>query len=506
MNIFRLNSRRVLLCWALLFAPVNLAFDTATAETPLRLAIGTVPAARNNPHDSASMTRLWLYAAVYDTLTFITREGDLQPWLARGWRADGPASWIFDLRDDVHFSNGKPFVAQDVADTIEYLQSDTGAAEAVATYVSGISNVQVIDDHTIRLTSGQPEPMLPRKLSLVRIATTPGGKPRSRQELIESGIGTGPYRIESWRAGGGSMSAVENGWRRAPTKNLEVTSILDPISRRNAMTTGRVDIAAAAFQPYEAVDTSGLPYDIQVDPIPAVVGIAFNTARNIPLRDVRVRRAIDLAIDKATIIDTLFSGLAPLAAQPARREFFGFDPTLTQTPYDPELARRLLDEAGYAAGFELSMTLSSGATVWDQIFQAVAADLRKLNVILTIDMLPEPVLAEYHYQKGYPVDAFGTAFFAPAFDALDVMKQHSCEWPVAWYCDPGAMPLIEVARSEPNLEKREELTRAVMRYAHDTTQGIFLYESIGLVGFNRRIKNFRSDFGFYRYELMTVDD
>jgi peptide/nickel transport system substrate-binding protein len=287
---------------------------------------------------------------------------------------------------------------------------------------------------------------------------------------------------------------------------MEAISIPNPVSRRIAMETGTIDIAAAAFEPYEAVDTSALPYDIQVDPIPAVVGLAFNTQRNLPLRDIRVRRALDLAVDKSTIIHTLFSGLAPLASQPARREFFGFEPSLTQTPYDPEAARRLLAEAGYADGFKLKMTLSSGATVWDQIFQAVADNLRKVNVDLSIELLPEPVLAEYHYQKGYPVDAFGSAYFSPAFDALDIMQQHSCLWPVAWYCDRDVMPLIQAARSQPDLAKREELTRKIMRYAHETAQGIFLYESIGLVGFNRRIKNFRSDFGFYRYELMKVED
>lgn len=474
------------------------------AETPLRIAYGSTPAGRNNPHDSASITRLWYYAAVYDAMTYITHDGTLEPWLALSWAQETPTSWVFRLRSDVSFSDGRPLRAQDVVDNIMYLTSAGGRTEPVATSVAGVSAASARDELTVHLTTTRPDPMLPRKLSLVRIATLPKGTSFTHEALIASAIGTGPYKADTWRASDVKFSAVRGAWRKAPTQKLEAISAPEAINRRNALTTGRVDLAMAAFDPLDAADSTSLPYAINVEQLPAIVGMAYNTKQSVPLRDVRVRQAIDLAVNKSRIVSTLFAGLAKEATQPARREFFGFDPALTATPYDPSRAKALLAEAGYKDGFTMTMTLTSGATVWDQVFQAVAADLSKVGIKLTIAMAPEPTVAAYQFTQGFPTDAFGATYFSPAFDALDVMRQHSCAWPVAWYCDETTTALIDRAQNEADLKTREDLTRQIMRRAHDTAQGMFMYESIGFTGYNRRISNFRSDFHFIRYELMTV--
>ncbi len=474
----------------------------ASAETPLRIAYGSGPSGRNNPHDSASITRLWYYAATYDALTYITRDGKLEPWLALEWTRETPTTWLFRLRPNVVFSNGQPLTPQDVINNVMYL-TGPGKTEPVAGYVNGVSKAEAADDLTIRFTTARPDPMLPRKLSLIRIAALPKGQAFTHDALVTNAIGTGPYKVDTWQTASMQFSAAPNAWRRAPTQKLEAISAPDPINRRNALTTKRVDLAMAAFEPFEAADKT-LPYTVNVEQLPAVVGMAYNTVREGPLKDLRVRKAIELAVNREQIIGALFSGLAKQATQPARREFFGFDDTLTPAPYDPARAKALLAEAGYKNGFKMTMTLTSGATVWDQIFQAVAGDLRKVGINLVIEMAPEQTVANYHYSQGYPSDAFGATYFSPSFDALDVMRQHSCTWPVAWHCDQDATRMIERAQNEPDLKVREDLTRDIMRRTRDTAMGMFMYESIGFTGYNRRISNFQSDFHFIRYELMKV--
>lgn len=474
------------------------------AETPLRIAYGSTPTGRNNPHDSASITRLWYYAAVYDAMTYITHDGTLEPWLAQSWAQETPTVWVFHLRPDVKFSDGRSLTAQAVVDNIAYLTSPAGRIEPVATYVAGISSAVARDALTVQLTTTRPDPMLARKLSLIRIAALPVGTDFTHDALIASAIGTGPYKADTWRPSEIKFSAAPKSWRKAPTRVLEAVSAPEAINRKNALTTGRVDLAMAAFDPLDAADSANLPYAINVEQLPAIVGMAYNTKRSLPLRDVRVRQAIDLAVSKSRIVETLFAGLAKGATQPARREFFGFDPSLTATPYDPARAKALLAAAGYADGFTMTMTLTSGATVWDQVFQAAAADLSKVGIKLVIEMAPENTVAGYHFTQGYPTDAFGATYFSPAFDALDVMRQHSCAWPAAWYCDETTTGLIDRAQNESDLKAREDLTRQIMRRARDTAQGLFMYESIGFTGYNRRITNFQSDFHFIRYELMNV--
>jgi len=151
------------------------------------------------------------------------------------------------------------------------------------------------------------------------------------------------------------------------------------------------------------------------------------------------------------------------------------------------------------------MILSSGTAGWEDIFEAIAGDLKKVGVDLTIRAIPEPIMANYQ-RTGIPADAFAVAFGSLTLDALDVMRQHSCLRPNAWFCDPEAAQLIEQAESTDDLAKREQLIKNLQQRAHDTAQAMFLYESMGLTGYSRRIELYLTDWGFPRYELLNVRD
>lgn len=472
---------------------------------PLTMATGMLPGGRANPHDSISITRAWLYAAVYDSLTFVDREGKLVPWLAVSWRRDGDTTWVLTLRPGVRFSDGRPMSADDVVANIRYLIGAGGKSEAAAPYASSIISAEAVDDLSVRLVTATADPVLPQKLSLIRVAALPAGVPMTRENLVQEALGTGPYRIEDWSPGKATLRAVAGAWRRAPTEVLQALSMPDSPARRSAMMTGVADIAFAAFF-FEDLDDPDLPYNLETDEIPAVVGMGFNTTADTPLRDVRVRRAIIYAVDVKSIIDTMFARRASLAAQPARKEFLGYNPDLKPVPYDPDRARALLKEAGYENGFSISMGLTGGATIWDQVFQLVANDLAKVNIRLTINLMPEAAFAEQLYTTGIKDDAFGSVFFAPTFDALDALRLNTCSWPVTPYCDTEAQALYDRAQASATLDERLALTRQLMARSHEMAQALFMYESVGLVGYSKRIAGFRSDFGFPRYELMTVKD
>lgn len=472
---------------------------------PLVMATGTMPGGRANPHDSISMTRAWLYAAVYDTLTFVDRDGQVIPWLATSWRRDSDRAWRFDLRPGVTFSDGAPLTARSIAANIGYLNSDAGKIEPAAPFVYTIDAVDVIDDHTFVLRTHNPDPVLPQKLSLIRIAAVADGEAMSRERLAQAGIGSGPYRIESWSPGRATLVAVPGAWRRAPTAQLDAVSIPESTSRRAAIASGVADVAFAAFF-FEDLDDPNLPYRLELDQIPAVIGLAYNTKKDTPLRDSRVRRALSHAVDVNGIIKALFAGRAVRAAQIARKESFGFNPDLNPAAYDPARAQALLAEAGYPYGFALAMTLTSGATVWDQVFQLIAADFAKIKVRLTINMLPEPVMSEQLFISGVKDDAYAAVYFSPTFDALEAFRLSTCAWPASVYCDPPTQDLIDRAAAAVDTDDRAALTRQALARSAEAAQALMLYESIGLVGYNKRIRNFRSDFGFPRYELMVVDE
>jgi peptide/nickel transport system substrate-binding protein len=442
---------------------------------------------------------------MFDALTFLDRDGNLQPWLAQSWEPDGELNWIVHLRKDVRFSNGEPLMADDVAKNLKYLISPDGMTERAAPFMRFIEDIVVVDDFTVRLQTSTPDPVLPQKLSLIRIAALPDDAPFSRDALIQAALGSGPYKLNTWATTFADFDAVPDAWRRAPTLTLRALSIPDSSARRVAIITGAADIAFAAFS-FDDLDDPNRPYNLEPDDIPAVVALAFNTTKDTPLRDPRVREALSYAVRIKDIVDVLFAGQAAPASQPARKEFIGYNPNLKPIPYDPDRARVLLKDAGYEDGFSFDMSLTSGAAVWDQFFQLLAADLAKVNIHVTINMVTPSLWAEQLFTTGVENEAYGTALFAPTFDALDSLRLNMCSWKANTYCDPVAQKLHDRAREASSLQERIELTRQLMTRSREMHQAMYLYESVGLVGYSKRITGLRSDFGFLRYELMTVTD
>lgn len=473
--------------------------------SPLVIATGVLPPGRANPHDSFSITRAWLFAALYDSLTFVDDEGNLLPWLAEEWFRDSPLTWTFKIRPNVRFSNGKSLTASDVVRNIDYLTSSNGKGEPVAPFVASVVAAEAISEDIVRLHTAIPDPALPRKLSVIRIASFDDNGPFTRDRLIQKAIGTGPYHIKEWSTGGATLLASPEAWRRAPTPILQTISAPDATARRTAMITGAADIAFAAFF-FDDLDNPSLPYNLEIDEIPAVIALAYNTNKEGPLQDVNVRRALGYAVNVKPIVDAFFAGRAGLASQPARKEALGYNSDLAPAPYDPDRAIILLREAGYENGFSFEMSITSGATIWDQVFQFVASDLARVNVELTINPVRDVNFTEQLYLTGVKSDAFAMAYLTPTFDAIDSLRVSTCSWPATSYCDPTAQLISDQAFATPELEQRSELTRRLMARTHEMAQAMFLYESVGLVGYSKRITGFRSDFGFLRYELMTVSD
>lgn len=488
----------------LLAMTISAAHVAVSADVkPMTIGVGLPPTSKLNPYESAAPSRIWLYAALYDPLTLIDSDGKLLPWLAVDWTQERPSSWLFHLRKDMHFSDGSPFGARDVVRTLTYL-TGAGKVEAVAPIVDGVIALDALDPLTVRVQTRTPDPLLPRKLSQIRIARLSGDQPLTHDALINGAIGTGPYSVESWAPSKITFKST-NAWRRAPTQTLTALAMLEASSRKAALVSGQIDYAAAAFDFDDLAAGSAPNYVLYEDKMPAVVGIAFNTVKQGPLRDWRAREALSHAVRTSAIVEALFAGHTKVASQPARREFLGYNTDLQPVAYDIALAQRLLAEAGFPKGFKFTMALQSGGTIWDQVFQLVAADFAKIGVTMEIHMLPDPAYQEMIYKSGVKEDAFGIGFVSSVFDAADTLRQFGCDWPVAWYCDAAGDNLRTQAYGAVTLDLRAQADRALMARARENVLGLYLYESTSVSGYARRLSGFRTDFGFIRYELITAN-
>jgi len=223
---------------------------------------------------------------------------------------------------------------------------------------------------------------------------------------------------------------------------------------------------------------------------------------------VRVRQALNYAVDKDSIVAVLLGGTTTPAAQTAARQSFGYDETLQPYPYDPDRARTLLAEAGYRDGFEILATYPFGAMAGDAAFyQQVAADLAKVGVTLTI----EGSTFSQHISRirtgGWPGQAFGMDYNnMPALDALWPMRVHSCLWSAPWHCRQDWVPLIKAAETATTIERRLALTQQLAKLYHDEPTAIFLWEMPGMDGVSARVVNFQSRLNAINFETIDVAD
>jgi peptide/nickel transport system substrate-binding protein len=498
------------LAGALTWAALLCATVAARAATPdartLRVAVYALPPGLGNPYTGTGMPSVLTWPAIFETLTLMGADGRLQPMLATAWGRRDPTTWRFELRRGVTFSDGEPFDAAAVAHALDYLATPEGKATPVGRDLAVIAAHRVLDDHAIEIVTREPVPLLPELVSSLRVVAPAQWRRLGPAGFAAAPVGTGPYLLERWQ--GAQVRLVRNphAWRRPQLDRIEIVELPDAASRVQGIQSGRIDVAVQ-LGPDDEEPLRAAGAQLLARPAGGVLTLQFITERaGSPLRDVRVRQALNLATDREKIARVLFRGRTVAASQPAARQAFGYDPSLAPWPYDPAAARRLLAEAGHADGLALTAEVVIGAGANDALaYQSVAADLRLVGVTLTLRTIPTSVLMRNVFAGGWRGDAFGMDYGSlPTLDALRPFRLHSCLWPKPWYCDPEIVPLIKAARVELDEGRRLELTREVVRRSRDRASALFLYEIMSFDALAPRVRDYRNTFGVIDYAALDV--
>lgn len=262
--------------------------------------------------------------------------GELAPKLATEWAATGDTEWTLSLRDDVQFQDGTPFNADAAAFAIERaVNSNLGCDVEGQIFGDPDLGVEVVDDTTLKVTTEVPDPVLPLRLSFIEV-----GAPTDAENKVRTPIGTGPYAIGSWEPGQ-RITLSRNGyyWGDAPSfDTVEYQWRSEPTVRAAMVAGGEADIATGLSQDDGAGDL-GVTY-------PNNETVALRFSGNIaPLDDIRVRRAINFAIDKAAITDSLYKDAAEPASQIVPPGVVGYNDALEPWPFNLDEASKLVAEA-----------------------------------------------------------------------------------------------------------------------------------------------------------------
>ena len=498
----RLLGHTIILVGVLMLAMVGPAF---AAGGTIRFALATLPPHQGNPYATSSMPSITTTSAMYEGLTRIAPDGTLKPWLATSWSNVDPKTWRFNLRKGVTFSNGKPFNASAVAASVTYMATKARPIDGlVRSDLPPLESARAIDEFTVEIVTKNPVPTFPRYAAIVFVPEPESFAALGPDEFAQKPVGTGPFMAESWEPNRATFKAFEKSWRKPKAAKLEILALPEPTSRVQAIISGRADIAGSLgpedVQALEAAGHKGVSWqDGGVNAISPV------TTRSLPFNDVRVRRALNYAVNRQPIIDIIFQGKTVAANQPAARVALGYVADLPPFDYDPTRAKKLLAEAGYPNGFKFVFETSVNSSATLTAYQQVAADLSKVGVTMEIRTVPGAQYLKNVLLTGEYADAITMPWqSAPTLDVMRAILIHSCKTKTKWYCDAEAMPNIDAAMAEWDDAKGLELRRALGRRYHDQAAAIFLYEMVYFAGLSKTTSGFADNFGFVAYEDISV--
>ncbi len=318
---------------------------------------------------SGTETLIQIQQQMYDYLLRL-KGGDLAPAVAERWEL-GPdrLSWVFYIRKGIKFHNGEDLKADDVAFSVNRYVAEGSRNTEVR---SLIERAEVVDDYTVRVITKGPQPHVPRMLSM-----WPGAaglimpkdyvEKNGPQYFGANPVGSGSFKFVRHVAGDRiEYEAVPNHWRQTPEfKSLSLIKLPEEATRMAALRTGTIDLAPVAFENIKELEGAGIKV-VPIESAPSVMvnlpGVFDPRAKGMPTTNVKVRQAMSLAINRDEMIQTFFYGKA-FKAQPrglteSEADFnvaYWKDWAAKNYVYDLAKAKQLLQEAGYANGFNIKM-------------------------------------------------------------------------------------------------------------------------------------------------------
>lgn len=461
----------------------------AAPERPLRIVVAGAPWTFDPQRHGDELTRTVL-GHFYEPLVEFDPDLALRPRLAVAWTSPSETEWRFQLREGVLFHDGRPFGAEDVKVTLDRARR---LAEGFVTEsdIHAISEVRVVDDHTVDVVTSRPRPLLLARLTGILIL--PRDTPDSE---VWRPMGTGPWVFTGGSTGPGGVPVqgrrFEGYWGPKPDAHeFRIEAAPDETGRTAAALSG-ADVTSPL--PRAALDASGNPLGaFRVLRRPTLT-VAFLVCRippnprlgSTPFQDVRVRRAVSLALDRELLVREALDGNGRALWQLAPPGTVGFDPAVDQAGPDLPGARRLLAEAGWPEGFDSTLVVDTDRV---KVATEIARQLNGVGIRLSVEALAwdevfrrmlfgmAPIgLSSSNVATGH-VSSFYESFLHSAGPDSIFGAENS-----ARYADPEVDGMIERAAEALPPGVREELLTSVRERALRDLPYIPLYSPVQVYG------------------------
>lgn len=455
-------------------------------DRELRFALTLVP--KGPSHDPMMTT----YsnpemASLYDGLTAMDPETlELVPGLATSWEQIEPTVWQFKLREGVTFHNGEAFTAEDVKFSWDRMADPDSGALQIA-QMGYMDSVEVVDDFTVNIITKDAYSPLPAVVRThLRIVPKDLVEEIGPEAFAASPVGTGPYTFVEWIPDQQiTHEANEDYWGGAPEiKRVVYISAPEASTRVSMLLAGEADII-------ETVLDTDVPRieDGGFDLVRAETGyinyVSINALAE-PFDDVRVRQAMNYAVDVETIISAVLGGNATVLPISNSSTFIGHDPTLTPYPYDPDRARALLAEAGYGEPGSIPeqvIEVGQGRQPFNvDVSQAIAGYLTDVGIPTRVEVLESAIQFERY--------AGGEAS-SLAFNGMTSFALHSAHIFSLMFLDgsrgsqyfdtTNTNDLVVAGNAEMDPAEQARIYSELQQIVLEEAPHIFLYQTIDLL-------------------------
>lgn len=447
---------------------------------------------------------------IFETLiNFGDEDTSLQPGLAKTWEEskDG-LTYTFELQEGVKFQDGTDFNAEAVVKNFDrWMNGDAEKFPYFASMFGGfkgdknaiIKEVKADGDNKVVITLNKPQAPFLKNLAMTAFAiASPTAFEKDGEKFGDNPVGTGPFKFVSWKRND-SVTLEKNAdyWQEGQPKLNKIVfkSITDNSARLNALKTGEIDLADG-LNPTDAKTVEG-DSNLQLFKRPSMnVGYLGLTSTRAPFDNVKVRQAVNYAIDKEAIIKAFYDGQAEVAKNPMPPVIEGYNDDVKGYEYNPEKAKQLLKEAGYD-GKEIELWAMPVARPYMPDGQKIAEAIQKN--LADVGIKSKIVSFEWatYIEKATngEADAFLMGWTGDNGDAdnflftlLDQSTIGSNN--LSYYKNPEVHKLLTAAQTETNEEKRNELYKKAQVIIHEDAPWVPLAHSTPLLAGKSNIEVF----------------
>ncbi len=469
------------------------------------LTIGTTADIESfDPHNNNNTSSEAVLVNMFDYLLKNDNDQKKVPVLATSWQQTDDNTWRFKLRQGVKFQNGDPFTADDVKYTLERVAKDTSLKQN--SYFKNIAEVRVVDDYTVDIVTDGPDPLLLNRLSKMGAGILPSKyiDTNGMAAFLSNPVGTGPYKFKQWVKADRVELVRNDDYFGGKPKWGEVVfcAIPESASRVSQLLAGKIDIATGIpAADIKRIKQTGSKMIIKT-PIQRVLQIILRMSEGSPTANPKVREAMDLAIDKQRLVNSLAGGAGIVTRTSVTPGNFGADLSLyKKSLYNPAKARQLLQQAGYASGGP-AINLSVFSP-YKPYAEAISTMLDQAGFKTTLDVLEPDVFSERYRSKSFK-EAFMIGIGNSLFDASNNFNRYLKSEAAGEtdYNNPRTERLLQAAASNMDPVSREKQYQEVQQILAVDRPAIYLFQMEGIYGVDQRVKfKPRKDEMFYANDI-----